>query len=88
MEAGAIVLHQVASLKVTFILHQDDIEKVTWRTQQYFTDSEVESTSSYSHCINVILSAWKIYEISTNFQRGVSMANDVSSGFHCLVSIN
>ena len=49
MEAGAIVLHQVASLKVTFILHQDDIEKVTWRTHQYFTDFEVESTSSYSH---------------------------------------
>ena len=40
MEVGAILLHQVASLKVTFIRHQDDMEKVRWRTHQYFIDLE------------------------------------------------
>ena len=73
------VFHQAASLKVTSIRHQNDIEKNTWKTHQYFIDFEsridVElSASNQCHSFHVD-SLFTVDEISTDFRGWISILN-------------
>ena len=73
------MLREVASLEVTSIRHRKGIEKTTWRTYHFFIDveSRIDTellTSNQRHPFQVDL-LFIIDEISTNFQRGISMFN-------------
>ena len=81
---------ETASTEVTSIRRQNNVEKSMWRTHRYLVEFEsrihVEiSTSNQCHNFHVD-SPFKIYVISTNFPRGISMSNrwrideDVSIG--------
>ena len=70
---------ETVSTEVTSIWRQNDIEKPTSRTHQYFVDFESQihveiSTSSWCQNFHVDL-PFKIDVISANFLRGISTSN-------------
>ena len=70
---------ETASTTITSIRRWSNIEKSTWRTNQYFVDFESPipvkiSTSNRCHKFHLD-SLFKINEISANFPRGVSTLN-------------
>ena len=81
---------KTASTEVMSIRRQKDIEKSTWRTHRYLIDFESQIHVKISlpiRCHNFhVDSSFKIYEILTNFPRGISTSNrwqikeDVSIG--------
>ena len=88
---------ETASTEVKSIQRQNDIEKSTWNTHQYFLDFESQihdeiSTSNRCHNFRVD-SHFKIDVISTNFHRGILMSNrsrineDVSIGVSLEVTV-
>ena len=70
---------ETASTVVTSIQRRNDIGKSTWKTQRYLADFESWThleISASNRCHNFhVDSYFKIYEISTNFPRGISTSN-------------
>ena len=70
---------ETASTEVISIRRRNDIEKYTWRTNQYYVDFESQihveiSTPNLCNNFNVDL-PFKINIISTNFPPGISTSN-------------
>ena len=70
---------KTASTEVMSIRRQKDIEKSTWKTHRYVIDFESQIHVKISlpiRCHNFhVDSSFKIYEILTNFPRGISKSN-------------